>query len=107
MRPWRRSKWSTCCDGSIAVEAEERATMSTPLLPQAFWFRLAIPCRRVEGLPRAGKGRLLALDASCSLPETATLDGKSSWADVRVAWNPGGLAIQVEAEKATAALIGK
>jgi hypothetical protein len=81
--------------------------MITPLLPQAFWFRLAIPCRRVEGLPRAGKGRLLELDASCSLPETASLDGKTNWADVRVAWNPGGLAIQVEAEKATAALIGK
>lgn len=73
--------------------------MTTPLLPQAFWFRLAVPCRRVEGLPRAGtKTRLLDLDASCALPETSTLDGKDGWADVRVAWNPAGLAVQVDAD---------
>ena len=36
--------------------------MSTPLLPQAFWFRVSIPCRRVDGLPRTGpRGRLLDL----------------------------------------------
>ena len=28
--------------------------MMTPLLPQAFWFRLAVPCRRIDGLPRTG-----------------------------------------------------
>jgi hypothetical protein len=72
--------------------------MTTPLLPQAFWFRLAVPCRRVDGLPLpAAKGRLLDLPDSCALPRTAALDGKPSWADVRVAWNPSGLAIAVEA----------
>ena len=25
--------------------------MPTTLLPQAFWFRLAVPCRRVDGVP--------------------------------------------------------
>jgi hypothetical protein len=72
--------------------------MITPLLPQAFWFRLAIPCRRIEGLPRTGqRERLLELPASCRLPTTAPLDGLAAWADVRVAWNAGGLAIAVEA----------
>lgn len=71
--------------------------MTTPLLPQAFWFRLSVPCRQVSGLPKTdAKGGLLGLDATCSLPEIATLDDKPAWADVRVAWNLGGLAIQVE-----------
>lgn len=76
--------------------------MMTPLLPQAFWFRLAVPCRRIDGLPRsagagANAGRLLDLPATCRLPTTAPLDGLAAWADVRVAWNPEGLAIAVEA----------
>jgi hypothetical protein len=72
--------------------------MFTPLLPQAFWFRLAVPCRRIDGLPRTGGGgRLLDLPASCRLPATAPLEGLAAWADVRAAWNPGGLAVAVEA----------
>jgi hypothetical protein len=72
--------------------------MTAPLLPQAFWFRLAIPCRRIDDLPRtASRERLLDLPASCRLPTTAPLDGLTAWADVRAAWNPGGLAVAVEA----------
>ena len=72
--------------------------MSTPLLPQAFWFRLSIPCRRIDGLPRTGpRGRLLDLPDMCALPELAQLEGGRSWAEVRVAWNPGGLAVAIEA----------
>ena len=72
--------------------------MSTPLLPQAFWFRLSIPCRRIDGLPRTGpRGRLLDLPESCALPDLAQLEGGRSWAEVRVAWNPAGLAVAIEA----------
>jgi hypothetical protein len=71
--------------------------MTTPLLPQAFWFRVAVPCQRLDGLPRTGKGRLLDLPEACRLPDMTTLEGKTSWAEVRVAWNPAGLAIAVEA----------
>jgi hypothetical protein len=72
--------------------------MTAPLLPQAFWFRLAMPCRRIDDLPRTGKSeRLLDLPASCRLPATASLDGLTAWADVRAAWNPRGLAVSVEA----------
>jgi hypothetical protein len=69
--------------------------MSTPLLPQTFWFRLAIPCRRIDGLPRS-KWRLLDLPDECRLPDTAALAGATSWADVRAAWSPAGLALAVE-----------
>ncbi len=69
--------------------------MSTPLIPQAFWFRVAIPCRPVEGIPRA-KGRLLDLPESCGLPDLAALEGRPAWAMARAAWNPGGLALTFE-----------
>jgi len=71
--------------------------MSTPLLPQAFWFRLAAPCRRIEGIPRTGsRGRLLDLPEECALPDFAQLEGRTSWARVRVAWNANGLGVAVE-----------
>ena len=73
--------------------------MMTPLLPQAFWFRLSLPCRRIDDLPRTvgPRERLLDLPASCRLPTTPPLEGLAAWADVRVAWNPSGLAVAVEA----------
>src|SRR5437773_2255396 len=71
--------------------------MSTTLLPQAFWFRLAMPCRRCDELPRAGaKGRLLALPPTCVVPDLAPLEGKTSWAEIRAAWSPRGLGFVVE-----------
>lgn len=69
--------------------------MSTPLLPQTFWFRLAAACPRIDGLPRP-RGRLLDLPESSALPDTGALAGSPSWADVRAAWNPSGLAVAVE-----------
>ncbi len=78
--------------------------MTTPLLPQAFWFRLAVACPRIEGLPRTSGKRLLDLPDICRLPQTALLDGKAPWAEVRVAWNPNGLAVAVEADGNLAAL---
>ncbi len=72
--------------------------MSTPLLPQAFWFRVSIPCQRVDGLPRTvPRGKLLDLPESCALPDLAQLEGGRSWAEVRIAWNPAGLAVAIEA----------
>ncbi len=69
--------------------------MSTPLLPQAFWFRVAAPCRRVEDVPRA-KGRLLDLAESCALPDLGALEGRPSWARARAGWNSSGLAMAFE-----------
>lgn len=72
--------------------------MSSPsLLPQAFWFRWTFACPRVDGIPRKSEvGRLLDLPESCKLPAAKRLEGETPWSDVRVAWNPGGLAIQAE-----------
>ncbi len=69
------------------------------LLPQAFWFRLAATCPRVEPLPRTGsKALLLDLPAGAALPDLSALDGRPSWASVRAGWNPGGLGITVLAD---------
>ncbi|WP_169974923.1 DOMON domain-containing protein [Tautonia rosea] len=72
------------------------STSTAPLIPQAFYFRVALPCPKVEGIPRSGKARLLDLDRSCLLPELGAIDGRASWAEVRVAWNVEGLGISVE-----------
>jgi hypothetical protein len=69
--------------------------MPSQLIPQAFWFRVALPCRRVEPLPRP-KGRLLDLPADCALAGFDALEGRAPWAEVRAAWNPEGLALAVE-----------
>lgn len=69
--------------------------MSTSLLPQSFWFRLALPCPKVEGIPRP-KGRLLDLPDSCALPDLGEIEGRPSWARVRVGYNPMGLGVAFE-----------
>jgi hypothetical protein len=75
--------------------------MPSQLLPQAFWFNVAISCPQVKGRPyTTSKGRLLDLPQSCRLPDFGPLEGKTAWADVRVGWNPAGFAITVEAEGA-------
>lgn len=68
---------------------------ATPLIPQAFWFRPAFSCPRAEGIPRE-KGRLLDLPESCRLPELSRLSGNPPWAEVRAAWDAGGLGLAVE-----------
>ncbi len=66
------------------------------LVPQAFWFRIAASCPRVNELPRSDDPwRLLDLPTSCALPELTQLDGRHSWAEIRVGWNPRGLGVAV------------
>src|SRR5262249_55472364 len=73
--------------------------MTKALLPQAFWFRIAVPCPRVDDMPRRdGRKRLLELPDLCILPAGARLEGRTPWAEVRVGWNPGGLGVSVQAE---------
>ncbi len=70
--------------------------MGNSLLPQAFWFRFCAVCPRVDEIPRSSaRGGLLDLPAVCTLPDLAALDGRTSWASVRVGWNPQGLGIAV------------
>jgi hypothetical protein len=69
--------------------------MSTPLLPQAFWFRMAVHCPKVEEIPRA-KGRLLDLPETCASPDFGELEGKPSWVRVRTGYNSEGLGLSFE-----------
>lgn len=73
--------------------------LAKPLLPQAFWFRFAFPCTRVDGIPRANPSDgLLRLPASCALPDLQPLENSPRWAEVRVGWNTQGLGITVSSD---------
>lgn len=64
-------------------------------VPPPFLFRFSFPVLRREGLP--GKGGRLNLPEECRIAAPAVLSGAKPFADVRLAWNDGGLAISVEA----------
>jgi hypothetical protein len=69
------------------------------LLPQAFWFRIAVPCPRIEDIPRpTDPVRLLELPGRCALPDLRRIEGGESWAEVRTGWNARGLGITVLAQ---------
>jgi hypothetical protein len=72
--------------------------MPKTLLPQAFWFRVAVIARRTEDLPRAGRTPVVELPAASALPDLAQLEGKASWAQVRAGWNSRGVGLMVDAE---------
>ncbi len=73
--------------------------MTKALVPQAFWFRIAASCPRVDEMPRTDRRqRVLDLPETCRLPQGSRLDGKTPWAEVRLAWNPRGLGVSVSAE---------
>jgi hypothetical protein len=67
-----------------------------PLVPYRFLFRVAYPCRYVPDLPREEGDGLLDLPESCRLEGFEDMEGRRPFADVRLAWNEGGLALQVE-----------
>jgi hypothetical protein len=51
---------------------------------------MSVPCPKVEEIPRT-RGRLLDLGDDCACPDFGELDGRSSWARVRSAYNGSGL----------------
>jgi hypothetical protein len=72
--------------------------MTRTLLPQAFWFRVAVAAPRIESMPGLEGTGALKLPPAAALPDFAQLEGSASWAHVRVAWNSQGLALSVAAE---------
>jgi hypothetical protein len=66
-----------------------------PLIPNRFLFRVTYPCLYVGDLPREGED-LLDLPESCRVDNHAAMDELHNFADVRLAWNEGGLALQVQ-----------
>jgi hypothetical protein len=67
-----------------------------PLIPHRFLFRVAYPCRYIVGLPHEDEDQLLALPKECRIDNFARMDEQHNFADVRLAWNEFGLALQVE-----------
>jgi hypothetical protein len=67
-----------------------------PLIPNRFLFRVCYPCRYVAELPCEGGDELLDLPDSCRLDGFSDMDERRPFADLRMAWNEGGLAVQVE-----------
>jgi hypothetical protein len=67
-----------------------------PLIPNRFFFRVCYICRYIAELPREGSDDFLDLPEACRLDSFADMDERRSFADVRIAWNEGGLALQVE-----------
>ncbi len=65
------------------------------LVPHRFLVRLAHPCPFHKAMPLAKGDALLDLPESAKLSNFAELDGKSSFADLRLAWNEFGLGIQL------------
>lgn len=66
------------------------------LLPARFLLRVCYPCRYVKGIPLEDDDRLLELPEECRVDNFAGLEGARNFADVRLAWNEFGLALQVE-----------
>ena len=65
------------------------------LIPNRFLFRIAYPCLFIAEVPHEGDD-LLDLPDSCRIDNFADMDGRRNFADVRLAWNEAGLALQVE-----------
>jgi hypothetical protein len=66
--------------------------MSNPLLSPTFLFRFSVPCRQ-RCVIWDDDG--IRLEPRYRLPGFGELDGKHDFADVRCAWNPDGLALNV------------
>lgn len=65
------------------------------LVPNRFLFRVSHPCLRVPGIPDDDEA-LFALGEECRVATHAAMDGARDFADVRLAWNEQGIALQVE-----------
>jgi hypothetical protein len=66
------------------------------VIPHRFLIRIAYRCRYVKAIPRRDQDRLLDLPESCRLDNFAKMDEARNFADLRLAWNDLGLAVQAE-----------
>jgi hypothetical protein len=66
------------------------------LVPYSFLFRLSYPCPYVADAPRDDPDSLVDLPPECRLDAFEEMDGRPAFAEVRLAWNEGGLAVEAE-----------
>jgi hypothetical protein len=69
--------------------------LAMPLVPNRFLFRVTHPCLYIPDLPRESED-LLDLPETCRIDNHAGMDDLHNFADARLAWNDGGLALQVQ-----------
>ena len=69
-----------------------------PIVPNRFLVRVAHPCPYVKGVPQDTDkhDHLVDLPEAARLDNFAALDEQTNFADVRLAWNDFGVAVQVE-----------
>lgn len=77
------------------------------ILPNRFFFRISYPCRYVASLPRSKGDELLDLPPTCRLDDFAAMDSRTSFAEVRVAWNESGFGIQLDVRGKSSAPQGR
>jgi hypothetical protein len=65
------------------------------IVPHRFLVRVAYPCQYISNLPQDGD-RLLDLPELCRIDNFAGMDDQRNFADIRMAWNDGGIALQAE-----------
>ena len=65
------------------------------LVPNRFLFRVRYVCPFVADIPDDDED-LFRLPESCRVDSLADMDGKADFADVRLAWNEAGLAVEVD-----------
>lgn len=66
------------------------------LVPPTFLLRISYPCHYRKEMPQSDADDLLDLPEEYRLEHFGPMDGRPSFADVRLAWNELGLGIQVE-----------
>jgi hypothetical protein len=67
-----------------------------PIVPNRLLVRVCHPCPYVKDAPRDDDAHLVDLPESARLDNFAALDGLTNFADVRLAWNDFGLAVQLQ-----------
>jgi hypothetical protein len=79
-----------------------------PIVPNRFLVRVAHPCLYVKDAPRDtdDDDHLVELPEAARLQNFAALDEQTNFADVRLAWNDFGLAVQVEVKGKSQAAVG-
>lgn len=77
-----------------------------PLIPNQFLFRFSVPCRFRAKFAR-GAGRLVDLPSEMKLPFLGSMDGQPEFAEIRIAWNDSGLALQWEISGKEQAIYGE
>jgi hypothetical protein len=66
------------------------------LVPHQFLFRVSYPCRYRKQMPCDDEDAVVDLPETYRLENLAAMDGRSAFADVRMAWNESGLGFQFE-----------